>query len=163
MKFTFKKLLLFILISALVPLLVSHASQIYGTLYLASANLNQQYASEIQDKLDTILKNKNDIEELTLEIKSKKNDLSMEVASIDDNENKTISDHKEILNTDEKGMKDLLEQFDDLRAGMKIHKQNNDYSTLLNDMNNLISLQKNKYDLLQKVNLDLDNALGVLK
>lgn len=166
MKFTFKKLLLLIIISASIPLLLSHASQIYGSIYLATANLNQEYTTQIKDKLSTINKNKNDIEELILEVKSKKNDLSMEITPREYKyltENKALNAEKEVLSLDEKNMKDLLSQFEVLRSDMIKHKNSKDYSTLLDDMNNLILLQKDKYALLKKVNLDLDNALGVLK
>lgn len=166
MKFTFKKLLLLIIISASIPLLLSHASQIYGSIYLATADLNQEYTTQIKDKLSTINKNKNDIEELILEVKSKKNDLSMEITPREYKylaENKALNAEKEVLSLDEKNMKDLLSQFEVLRSDMIKHKNNKDYSTLLDDMNNLILLQKDKYALLKKVNLDLDNALGVLK
>ena len=163
MKFTFKKLMLVLIISASIPLVVSYSPQIYECLYLATSNLNQQYTAELKNKLDIINKNKDDIEELSLEIKSKKNDLYMEAESIGNNESNVALKEKDILTLDEKSMNDLISQFDNLTKNIKIHKENKDYSTLLNDMNNLIALQKNKYDLLKKVNLDLDTALGVLK
>ena len=163
MKFTFKKLILVLIISASIPLIVSHLPQIYESLYLATSNLNQQYTAELKSKLDVINKNKDDIEELSLEIKSKKNDLYMEAESIRHTESTVALKEKDILSLDQQSMNDLISQFDNLSKNIKIHKENKDYSTLLNDMNNLIALQKNKYDLLKKVDLDLDTALGVLK
>lgn len=163
MKFSFKKLALVILVSASIPILVSHANIILESIFLATTNLNTQYTAEIKNKLDTINKNKDDIDELTLEVKSKKNDLSMAASSIGNNSYKAIIENTNALKNDEKNIQELLTQFDSTRANIKKHKDTKDYSTLLNDMNNLISLQKNKYELLQKVDLDLDNALAVLK
>lgn len=163
MKFTFKKLILVLIISASIPLIVSHLPQIYESVYLATSNLNQQYTTQLKDKLNIINKNKDDIEELSLEIKSKKNDLYMEVTPIGNNKSKVVLNEKDKLILDQKNMNDLISKFDNLTQNIKIHNKNKDYPTLLNDMNNLISLQKNKYDLLKKVNLDLDTALGLLK
>lgn len=163
MKFNFKNLAAIFIISALIPLGVAHSDLLFNPLRLPDDPQNQHYIAQIKDRENTIINNKNKIEELILDIKSKETEFLMAVNSTESDEDKIVRAHKQTIKEDEKNAKELFEKIDSLKSKIKEDIKNKDYSTLLKDMSTLISAQQNSHNLLQKLNVDLDKSLNTLQ
>lgn len=161
MKFNFRNLVAILLISALIPIGAAYVNSLPDSMSLPDDPQNQHYISQIKVKEGIINKNKNDIEELILEIKSKRNEFSMAVNSIED-DNTTIKTNKNTINEEEKKARELLVKIDNLKSKIRDDMKNKNYNALLKDMSTLISTQRNSHNLLQKLNIDLDKSLNTL-